>query len=122
MKIHSYHGYSIQLKRDFPKGGALIDGKIITRGWVVIKNSCNIMPGATWFRSITKAKHAIDVFIKSGGDADLFWELMQPFEYTHIGQVASIEKGEIEKGRFKAIIKNYRVAQLITSSAPDTLV
>lgn len=62
-----YQGFTIEPKRDFGSTGFLVDGRFIKIGYVVVKNGCNAMPGAVWFRSIEDAKGAIDVWIETGG-------------------------------------------------------
>ena len=76
-----YRGYSIKAKLDFPKGGFLVNGRKITKGYVAVKDGCNAMPGATWFKTVPEAKQAIDVLIAVGGEENsgLFWEIIQPF-------------------------------------------
>lgn len=79
-----YRGHQITPKLDFGSGrGHLIKGKWVKKGWVVVKDHCNVMPGACWFQTIKEAKHGIDVLIKVGGEknSDAFWEIMQPFEF-----------------------------------------
>lgn len=68
-----YHGFTIEPKRDFGPTGFFIDGKFIKRGYVVVKDGCNAMPGATWFYTIELAKEAIDIWIDVHCDAALFW-------------------------------------------------
>ena len=80
-----WHGFTIEPKRDFGPSGFFLDGRFTKIGYVVVKDGCNAMPGATWFRSIEDAKDAIDVLIEVGG-ADIwqrpaayskrFWERM----------------------------------------------
>jgi hypothetical protein len=76
-----YRTLFITPKRDFGTG-FLIKGKMVTDGWIVTDGTCNIMPGATWFETVEEAKFAIDVLIAVQGDADMFWEIMQPFKHT----------------------------------------
>lgn len=81
-----YQGFTIEPKRDFGPHGFFLEGRFTKVGCVVIKDACNAMPGATWFRTIEDAKEAIDVLIAVGG-ADIwqrpavyskrFWERMQ---------------------------------------------
>lgn len=82
-----YRGFTIEPKRDFGPGpGFYINGQFIKRGYVVVKDGCNAMPGATWFLAIESAKEAIDILIEVGGlniwqrdvsVSKLFWERMQ---------------------------------------------
>lgn len=81
-KAVRYRTLFIVPKRDFGANGFLIKGKIVKSGWIVTDGNCNVMPGATWFRTKQKAKFAIDVLIAVEGDADMFWEIIQPFKHT----------------------------------------
>jgi hypothetical protein len=105
-----YRVFNIVPKRDFGRTGFLIDGKKVTKGWIVTDGFCNKMPGATWFTTVAKAKNAIDLLIAVDGDADMFWELMQPFKITP-GDTAekhgmSKESASIRKGRHFARFEN----------------
>lgn len=111
--FYRYKGYCIVPKRDFGTTGHLINGRSVKKGWVVIRNSCNAMPGATWFLTIAKAKAAINVLLDVHGNVQRFWEIMQPFPYQRVGQkVPDVEFGVIKKGRFLAVIENHRVVRL----------
>jgi hypothetical protein len=112
MKTYSYRNHKIEPKMDFGPHGYLSDGKVIKKGWVVVKDCCNIMPGATWFASVSEAKNAIDVLLKVKGNARHFWEIMQPFKYKRVGQKADIQHGETVCGRFRAVIQNFKVVRL----------
>jgi hypothetical protein len=112
MKSYTYRDHSIQPKRDFGRHGYLADGKIVTKGWVVCKDGVNIMPGGTWFQSLREARSALDVFLRVRGNADRFWEIMQPFPYKRVGQRVVERDCTVECGRFKAVIKNHRVFSL----------
>ena len=84
-----YRGFTIEPKRDFGPTGFYIDGKFTKIGYVVIKDGCNAMPGATWFHTTESAKNAIDILIEVGG-ADIwnrpagysrrFWERVRAQE------------------------------------------
>jgi len=80
-----YRGFTVEPKRDFGPTGFYIKGRFVKLGYVVVKDGCNAMPGATWFGTIEDAKEAIDVLIDVGGDdiwnpaaghAEKFWERM----------------------------------------------
>jgi hypothetical protein len=71
--VLNYRGFAVEPKRDFGSVGFYIGGRFIKEGFVVVKGGSNVMPGATWFRTIESAKHAIDVFIDVDGDAHKFW-------------------------------------------------
>ena len=47
-----HRGFTIEPKRDFGPAGFLLDGRFVKVGYVVVKNGCNAMPGAVWFRTI----------------------------------------------------------------------
>ena len=68
-----YRGHEIKPKLDFGEYGYWIDGKYVKKGWVVVKDYCNIMPGATWFQTVPEAKEAIDLLIAVKGNAKEFW-------------------------------------------------
>lgn len=84
--------YRITLKRDMG-GPWLINGKTVTRGFVVILETgpykgCNPMPGATWFQTEAQAMRGIECLEASynglfhdGGipaiDSDKFWKLIR---------------------------------------------
>ena len=104
-----YRGYTIQPKLDFG-----VDST--ETGFVVVQSGCNAMPGATWFKSVPEAKSAIDILIRVKGDAVRFWEIMQPFEYGRLGQRADFENGVCRSGRYTALIKNFKVIELRTTS------
>lgn len=104
---YRHRGHLIVPKRDFGSHGYLgQNGKVIKRGWVVTKDDCNIMPGGTWFKSPKEARNAINVLLRVKGDSDKFWEIMQPFEYTHVGQKVKECDSTVRKGRFWAEIKD----------------
>jgi hypothetical protein len=72
----NYKDHQIVPKKDFGGGkGFLIDGHFIKNGFVVTKDGCNAMPGATWFQTTKAAMKAIDDLIVADGDAKIFWEL-----------------------------------------------
>lgn len=78
-KIIRYRGFTIKPKLDFGTHGYLIDGQWVKTGWVVCDTTgfCNMMPAATWFRTIDTAVDGIDTLIESDFDADVFWKLTQ---------------------------------------------
>lgn len=88
-------------------------------GFIVVKDGCNAMPGACICKSVEQAIHCIDVFVEVNGDAELFWEIMQPFDYK-IGQKMNYENGHVAKGRFSAVIENSRVVKLVTINRDGT--
>lgn len=84
-----YRTYTIIAKQDWPRTGDhvgfLIGGEWVSDGYVVTDGTCNVMPGATWFRTIRGAKRAVDCLIQArrapgiGPDdvAEEFWRLMK---------------------------------------------
>lgn len=64
-------------KRDFGSGpGFWIDGQWVKTGYVVTDGICNVMPGATWFRTVARASEALVIYVEvaaAGGDAEEFW-------------------------------------------------
>jgi len=80
-RVVKYRGFEIKPKLDFGQYPYRSHGNVISTGWVVIKDGCLAMPGATWSESILSARAAIDIWIESGFDAKKFWELMEPYRY-----------------------------------------
>lgn len=81
-----HRGFVIAPKRDFGSTGYFIDGKYVKKGYLVLdgKGTCNILPGATWFKTVKEAKSGIDTYIAVGGTPNgessedtgkLFWLL-----------------------------------------------
>lgn len=58
---HSYRGYQIQAKRDYVDVLSYDRGFYLRDGFVVVKDGCNAMPGAAWFKEIDRATQAIDI-------------------------------------------------------------
>lgn len=69
--------YKIVPKRDFGPMGFLINGEYVTSGFVVTDGFCNVMPGATWFRTEEDAQRGIAALEAANGDADTFWKIMR---------------------------------------------
>ncbi len=79
--------YRIEIKRDFGAGpgywmaGAGTTGTdnygFVKNGFVVTDGTCNVMPGATWFRTVAAAMRAIAIWELSGYNAEVFWKLMR---------------------------------------------
>jgi len=77
-----YRDYLIREKQDFGEYGFLISGFRVKTGYVVIKDGCNVMPGACWFQTVEAAMRAIDDLIESekgtivnSGRESPFWTL-----------------------------------------------
>lgn len=60
--------YQIKIKRDFPKydwyDSTTRSNKHL--GFVVVKDGCNCIPGACWFRTIEDAMLGIEIHMKTG--------------------------------------------------------
>jgi hypothetical protein len=73
--------YRIVPKRDFPRAhgnhGFWERGQWINQGYVVTDGACNIMPGATWFRTIPEAMRALWIWCGVHGDAQAFWRAIR---------------------------------------------
>lgn len=77
-RTYPYRGCRIEPKLDFGTRGFLTKGKWVKKGWVVIKNHCNVMPGACWFQTVKEAKRGIDVLIEVGDkNPAAFWAAMR---------------------------------------------
>lgn len=77
-----YAGFIIKPKRDFGSTG-FYDAKTrrnVKEGWVVVKNGCNAMPGATWAHTKAQAKQLIDVLLAVGEDEQRFWHLLRALQ------------------------------------------
>ncbi len=61
-----YRGYVIETKKDFGSHGFLINGHMVTQGYVVTDGGMvNVMPGGTWFQTVIQAMRAIDDLIRA---------------------------------------------------------
>lgn len=114
MKSYSYRGHKIVPKLDF--------GSQPGKGWIVsdAKGYTNAAPGATWFKTITRAKFAIDVLVAIGGEeqAQIFWEIMQPNTWK-VGQKDPDfqyggGEGSMSHGRFSATVKGGVIVEVKT--------
>lgn len=77
--------YRIVPKRDFGSGkGFWLPGVpggkgtdsygFVKSGFVVTDGLCNVMPGATWFRTVADAMKAIEIYASVRGVASDFWQ------------------------------------------------
>jgi len=80
-RVVSYRGFTIKPKLDFGQYPYRGHGNVISTGWVVIKDGCLALPGATWSSSILEARACIDIWIEAGFNAEKYWELMAPYRY-----------------------------------------
>lgn len=74
-----YAGFKIMPKRDFGESGFYDDKtrRNVKEGWVVTREGCNPMPGATWAHTQAGATQLIDVFLAVDEDAQKFWHLLR---------------------------------------------
>lgn len=75
----AYAGYSVVPKRDF--GAHMPPG--VTHGWVVVKDGCNALPGATWASTMAEASQLIDVLLAVDENTDKqqrFWHLLSAIQ------------------------------------------
>lgn len=73
-----YRGYYIVPKRDMGSSAWLVNANLIRKGYVVTDDGIiNVMPGATWFKSVVEAKVAIDILFEANDDSQKFWELLR---------------------------------------------
>ncbi len=63
-----YSGYTIK---------AHPDGRVL-----VTKGGVNVMPGATWFRSMVDARAGVDILEAVEGDGQRFWHLMRALQWA----------------------------------------
>lgn len=80
-RVVTYRGFTIKPKLDFGSYPHRNHGNVISTGWVVIKDGCLALPGATWSESILSARASIDIWIEANFNAEKYWELMAPYRY-----------------------------------------
>lgn len=80
-RVVNYRGFSIVPKLDFGQNPYRSHANVISTGWVITKNGCNAMPGATWDSSLLACRASIDIWIESGFNAEKYWELMEAYRY-----------------------------------------
>jgi hypothetical protein len=100
-----YAGFTIKPKRDFGASG-FYDAptrRKVKEGWVVVKDGCNAMPGATWAHTQAAAKQMIDVFMAVGENPDRFWHLLGAL------QAVQPEPTVKQKGEVRFILGNPEV-------------
>jgi hypothetical protein len=64
--------FKIVIKRDFGRRGFWINRQWVKTGFVVTRGGANIMPGATWFRTVDDAMKAIRIYCESSTSEE-FW-------------------------------------------------
>ncbi|MGE7828864.1 hypothetical protein [Paenibacillus sp. NPDC093718] len=67
-----YRGFVIRAKLDMGDTPWQVNGNCYRKGYVVVKDGCNPIPGSGWFHSIIEAKAGIDIFLEVNGDVDSF--------------------------------------------------
>lgn len=67
-----YRGFNIKAKMDFGNS-PYKNVNTYRKGYVVVKDGVNAMPGAIWATSIVEAKSMIDSFIEADGSSAMFW-------------------------------------------------
>lgn len=80
-RVVNYRGYSIVPKLDFGDHAYRSHANVISTGWIVTKDGCNAMPGATWDASILACRASIDIWIESDFNTNKYWELMEAYRY-----------------------------------------
>jgi hypothetical protein len=78
-KVIHYRGFTIQPKLDMGKIPHLSNANSYRTGWVIVKDGCNAMPGASYATSPLEAKAMIDIWIEVDYDVDKFWKLSKMF-------------------------------------------
>ena len=107
----AYKGYTIVPKRDFGNTAYQDRGNVTRRGYLVIQNHCNIMPGGAWFKSVLEAKVGIDILIDSQTTGQNFHELYrarngqeeetQPLRCPYCsGLLVAVDTGVVEVGEW----------------------
>jgi hypothetical protein len=91
-----YAGFTIKPKRDFGERG-FYDAdtrRNVKEGWVIVKDGCNAMPGATWAHTQARATQMIDVFMAVDQDSQKFWHLLRAINAGEAEPVVK-KKGEV---------------------------
>ena len=71
-----YRDFHIVPKLDFD-GMPYQNVNTYRKGYVIVKDYVNIMPGATWATSVIEAKAMIDAYIEADGNAEMFWKIFR---------------------------------------------
>lgn len=109
-----YRGFIIKPKLDFGSGGYLINGRVVTEGFVAVKDGCNALPGATWGQTVERVQELIDVLIAVGGEenGELFWEIVQPWTEWP-GDSCRDGDATVSRGRFRARVSGGVVRSVV---------
>lgn len=83
-----YKGFTIRPKLDMGSSPWSVNGNDYRRGYIVIRNGVQVMPGGAWFHSVLEARVAIDLFVESGEDGPTFWNLW--YEYSGRNEYESV--------------------------------
>jgi hypothetical protein len=81
-----YRGYQIKLKRDFGNQPFLVEGHMLSHGYVVIKDGALATPGAVWHYTVADAKLAIDDMIAAGDRKHRVDGQLYPIHEFHMRQ------------------------------------
>ena len=111
-----YRGFTIVPTKGIPGNGRLVAGIQLRNGFMVSAGkNASVWPGDYGFETVSKAKMAIDVYLAVERDADLFMEIMEPYD-AWPGEISMIPGGSsapnvvLTKGRFVSEIQAGRVA------------
>lgn len=72
-----YRGFTIKPKLDMGSTPWSSNGNTIRKGYVVVRDGYNPMPGGAWAQSVIEAKVMIDTFIEAEENAEKFWMLLR---------------------------------------------
>lgn len=91
-----YAGFWIKPKKDF--GSGFWDAptrRHVKEGWVICKDGCNAMPGATWAHNLAEAHQMIDAFMAVDCDGQKFWHLLRAINAVEPEQPRKKQRGEV---------------------------
>jgi hypothetical protein len=72
-----HKGYVITAKLDMDATPWQSSGNTYRNGYIVVKDGTLAMPRGVWFSSVIEARASIDILIKSEGNVQKFWSLLQ---------------------------------------------
>lgn len=88
-KMYDHKGLTILPKQDFGRQGNHEDDGT-WKGWLVTSQRMNVLPGATWARTVGQARVLADAYLEAGGnpndpmndgcDADRFWQIVRSLD------------------------------------------
>lgn len=122
-----YKGYTIEVKQDFGSDYAMIDGMPCNFGYIVTKDSQNVLPGGGWTPTVADAQLAIDCLIASEGDFSKFHQLFQAVKQASAARGLEVLTGELPlptevELAMAAHIQHYKAApaRFCTGTEPQT--